>query len=312
VQGSAPAQDQEGGQDASPMPGRSRGTSAGTWVVLLLALAAALVIWMPGWLQEQQFKTGTPTPTYLPTRAPVRTQIAPLDGMVLVYVPEGEFLMGTLDNDAAAPASEKPQHTVYLDAYWIDQTEVTNSQYSQCVSAGVCKPPYEQSAYQLEDYYNSGKYGGYPVIKVDWSMADAYCRWAGRRLPNEAEWEKAARGVDGAIYPWGGQTVTSSLANYDNHKNGTTPVGGFPLGASPYGVYDMSGNVWEMVNDWFSEDYYSVSPAENPQGPKSGTDHVLRGGSWFVEAYNLRTAYRTDYAPDAWGNDVGFRCALSE
>jgi serine/threonine-protein kinase len=221
-----------------------------------------------------------------------------MDGMVQVYVPTEDFLMGSLrGND-----NELPQHTVYLDDYWIDKYEVTNEQYRQCVQASFCTLP----GGGIYDYDN---YPNFPVIYVDWDQAKSYCRWVDRRLPSEAEWEKAARGTDGRIYPWGNQAPDTSLANYYRFISFIDEVGSSPAGASPYGALDMAGNVWEWVNDWFSANYYGISPSRNPQGPSSGTNRVLRGGSWNYDSGYVRSAYRYWNKPDSQTNYFGFRCA---
>ena len=165
-----------------------------------------------------------------------------------VFVPAGEFLMGSAEGDTDAGASEKPQHTVYLDAFWIDRVEVTNAMYARCVEAGACKTP---TAYgnPSTNYLKAGL-ENYPVVFVSWSDAQAYCQWAGGRLPTEAEWEKAARGTDGRIYPWGNEPPNAQRCNFaqehggpDAPANPETPVGAYPAGASPYGALDMAGNV---------------------------------------------------------------------
>jgi serine/threonine protein kinase len=255
--------------------------------------------------------TTTPLPPDIPvetphvaTLQPGSTQISPKDSMVMVYVPAGEFLMGS-ENGAS---DEKPQHRVNLDAYWIDQTEVTNAMYAQCESAGACKPPHSTKSYTRSSYYGDNQYGDYPVIYVDWNQANAYCKWAGGRLPSEAEWEKAARGTDGRTYPWGEQTPACSLANYSGCEGDTTVVGSYPAGASVYGAIDMAGNVWEWVQDWYNGTYYNSSPSENPQGPASEQYRVQRGGSWFNISWFLRSSGRGWYRPDNWYN-LGFRCA---
>jgi eukaryotic-like serine/threonine-protein kinase len=242
--------------------------------------------------------------------------------MPMVYVPAGSFLMGSTENDintlmANCPVCDRdyfqpeiPQHPVYLDAYWIDKTEVTNAMYAQCVASGACGRLHGTGSYTRSSYYGNELYADYPVVNVDWDMANAYCTWAGRRLPSEAEWEKAARGTDGGLYPWGNQSPTGQLANYDGIEGDTTQVGSYPLGASPYGALDLAGNVWEWVNDWFGENYYAVSPGENPSGPNSGTFRGLHGGSWALPASDIRSAFRGwGYY---WGDVVGFRCAVSK
>jgi len=239
------------------------------------------------------------------------TQVSPKDGIVMIYVPEGEFLMGASDSDTGAENNEKPQHTVYLDAYWIDKTEVTNTMYAKCVTTGVCKPPYENTSYARAGYYGNNQFADYPVINVDWNQANAYCHWAGERLPTEAEWEKAARGTNGNMYPWG-DGIDCSMANYGGKYGGcegdTEPVGSYLKGASVYGVLDMAGNVWEWVADWYAINYYSSSPSENPKGPGSGDTHVLRGGSWINSSKLQRSSLRNWYFPDSWNYHSGFRC----
>ena len=189
--------------------------------------------------------------------------VSPIDGMKMVYVPAGEFQMGSEDGED----DEKPVHTVYLDAFWIDQTEVTNTMYARCVEAGACGS------------FGSSEFDDYPVSSL-WQDARNYCEWVNRRLPTEAEWEKAARGTDERMYPWG-NTIDESYANYSQNVGGTTPVGSYEKGVSFYGAYDMAGNESEWVADWFDENYYSTSPSSNPLGPNSGEFRVARGGSWY-------------------------------
>jgi serine/threonine-protein kinase len=228
--------------------------------------------------------------------------------MVQVYVPAGEFTMGA---SSGSPAVQ-PVHKVTLDAFWIDQTEVTNAMYALCVTAGACQLPSSKNSNTRASYYGDVQFDNYPVIYVNWTKAQAYCSWAGRRLPTEAEWEKAARGTDGRTYPWGESAPDATLLNFNNPSKGdTTEVGKYPSGASPYGALDMAGNVSEWVNDWFDSSYYAKSPAENPPGPASGQFHILRGGSWFYEAANVSATSKAWDEPTFRNNNSGIRCATS-
>lgn len=246
----------------------------------------------------------TPTDTYIPTLGIGSTLISSPDGMVMVYVPEGSFTMGY----SGGYGDEQPQHTVTLEAFWIDRTEVTNSAYAECVQAGACHLPQRLTSNAIDNYYGNAKYADYPVIFVSWVNAQAYCTWAGLRLPSEAEWEKAARGTDGRLYPWGNNTPDKSLANFANNIEDVTRVGSYPDGASPYGVLDMAGNVWEWTADWYSQNYYSQSPDHNPPGPDTGTERILRGGSWNYDTPGIRSSYRLAKDPTFASSDTGLRC----
>ncbi len=265
------------------------------------------------------------------------TWVRPADGMVMVYVPSGSFLMGSTQADIDATLetcqrnsgsgkclrvwfeNESPEHLVTLDAFWIDRTEVTKAQYRQCVESGHCADV--QCAAGFDP-----KRDDQPASCVDWSHAQTYCDWAGARLPTEAEWEYAARGPEGNIYPWGDAFDPTRLnycdANctyewrdpgYDDGYNRPAPVGSFESGASWCGALDMAGNAWEWVADWYDADYYGRSPVHNPQGPDSGKAHVMRGGSCYYFASYLRSARRTMMFPSSGvsNNSGGFRCAAS-
>jgi serine/threonine-protein kinase len=250
--------------------------------------------------------------------------------MLQVYVPAGEFLMGSVDAEAKQTTSggraypEIPQHTVYLDAYWIDKYEVTTAQYALCVAAGACQPPFNTAAYTYANYYGNPEYANYPVIWVSWYMARDYCTWAGRRLPSEAEWEKAARGTDGRKYPWGNEPVngeranscdvscTRSIANpnYDDGYPDVAPVGSYPAGASPYGALDMAGNVWEWTSTLVQP--YPYAAADGREDQQAVGERVWRGGPWSNGFWWLRVTVRYRAVQTYWWYNLGFRCAATE
>lgn len=216
----------------------------------------------------------------------------------MVFVPPGEFTMGN-----TILADEMPVHKVTLDAFWMDKYEVSNGAFLVCVRAGSCaQPPAGSSA---------GKPATdiYPVTLVSWQDALDYCTWAGKRLPTEAEWEKAARGADGRIYPWGNKFDQDLVNSAYNLNLKTVPVDQFPKGVSPYGAFNMAGNVWEWTADWYAEDYYQNSPKNNPAGPASGQFRVARGGGYGGTEAVMRTAKRRYISPDETGGYLGFRCA---
>jgi len=221
----------------------------------------------------------------------------------MVSVPAGEFMMGCNEKvDKQCFDAEKPSHKVYLDAFYIDKLEVTQGEYDACFAAGKCGENHK---------YIGFTDGRQPVVGVTWDDAKSYCAWVGKRLPTEAQWEKAARGTDGRIYPWGNGIIDPSRANYEDSKLGKTrEVGSYPTGASPYGALDMEGNAWEWVADWYDGTYYKTSPAKNPSGPDKGEHRVMRGMGWGTGAVLMRASFRYAYAdPNLKLNGWGFRCA---
>ena len=261
------------------------------------------------------------TPTEEPAPDLGDTLTRTKDGMVMAYVPAGEFPMGNTEGFI----DEQPVHTVYLDGFWIDQTEVTNEQFAAFLNekgnqeeSGTTWLNINSEDCLLEQaggqYQPKSGYADHPVVQVTWYGAAAYCEWAGARLPTEAEWEYAARGPEGRVFPWGDEfdcTLCNSWAEGCDGYARTSPVGSFPGGASWCGALDMMGNVWEWVADWYGADYYANSPSRNPTGPSSGVYRVLRGGSWYTgpHATNLPRAYRNNDLPNLSYGYVGFRCA---
>ncbi len=224
------------------------------------------------------------------------TRTNPVDGAEMVYIPAGEFIMGSNDGDD----DEKPQHKVYLDGYWIYKYEVTVAQYRKfCKATGWQEPLPPEWGWK----------DNHPIVNVSWDDATAYAQWAGVRLPTEAEWEKAARGTDGREYPWGNEWDASKCNARESGPRRTTAVGSYAGGASPYGIQDMAGNVWEWCADWYGENYYRSAPSKNPKGPGSGQYRVLRGGAWYSDHNVARCAYRDDGVPAYALDYLGFRCA---
>jgi formylglycine-generating enzyme required for sulfatase activity len=247
--------------------------------------------------------TNTPAPeNSTPTPGNFKIMVSDIDEMKMVFVPSGEFLMGS---NPPFPDDEQPQHMVFLDAYWIDQTEVTNAMYLLCVNSGACEEP-NVAGLVLRD----NAYANHPATFISWENANKYCNWAGRRLPSEAEWEKAARGIDGRLYPWGNESANSKLANFGGSGNPTKEVGLYPEGVSPFGAYDLAGNVSEWVFDWYGK--YKTNEYNNPKGNESGDRHMSRGGSSQSEANFLRTAFRGPTIFDEGASSIGFRCAFSD
>jgi formylglycine-generating enzyme required for sulfatase activity len=253
-----------------------------------------------------------PAPPVNPEAVVWRTAVPPVQatagdvwvdqqGCAMAYVPAGEFVMGGPSGEG--DADEQPPRQVFLEGYWIDRLLVTVAQYRQfCQATGREMP-------LAPDW---GWYEHHPVVNVSWGEATAYAKWAGKRLPTEAEWEKAARGPEGRRFPWGDEWDPKKCSNSSNSRS-TQPVGSYPSGASPYGLLDMSGNVWQWCMDWYDESYYRIAPSRNPTGPAAGRHRVLRGGSWECDKPGYFRAARRDYkhfVPDGRDNYDGFRCVI--
>ena len=266
--------------------------------------------------------TVTSTPELPATAEALNIKTSSTDGMPQVYIPAGIFRMGGMDVRRAP--NEIPDHDVQLDAYWMDQLEVTNAMFALCMSRGGCTPPQSFKSQRRADYFNNPEFKDYPVVYVTWGQAKAYCEWAGRRLPTEAEWERAARGDDFRTFPWGEDKADGTLANFNFIVNDTSRVGSYAAGASPFGVLDMAGNVAEWVNDYYSFNYSVSDSVVNPTGPEtSGSfNRVVRGGSLGDAEINIRVSKRSSVAgpnPNAergssaalgdFSPRIGFRCA---
>lgn len=278
--------------------------------------------------------------------------VSKLDGMTLIYIPAGEFTMGYTEKEITHVASSNYQfinHKVMLDGYWMDMTEVTNDMFAKFINETQYVTDAEKRGngyVALPTVYwqrvdgaswkhprgpdsNQGGFENHPVVQVSWNDAKGYCDWAGRRLPTDAEWEKAARGTDLRLYPWGNNEPNGELANlpdlkfkeyikidfikpnYDDGYIFTSPVGSYPNGKSPYGILDMSGNVWEWVSDFASEDYVKHPEINNPKGPAFSEAHIIRGASWDVE-YGATSVHREMDWTNESSASLGIRCAYSK
>ncbi len=246
----------------------------------------------------------------------------------MIYIPAGEFVMGSKNGSS----NEDPEHTVYVGAFYIDENPITNSEYfifwnqlNESDKDSQAPESFENIEWPDRTFFIPR----HPVVGISWTMANNYARWAGKRLPTEAEWEKAAKGLSNRQYPWGNtppEFEGKFRANFNTitfQKDGfsdTNPVGYYngknlntKNGRSYYELNDMAGNVWEWVYDWYSENYYNISPYDNPVGPdfeNSNKEKVIRGGSWKDEAEKLKTTYRKSKPFKNEENDLGFRCVL--
>ena len=258
-----------------------------------------------------------PTDPNPPTNPTECSWMRPKDRMPMMLIPTGKATIGR--NDDALDS--RPMHIVALDAFLIDKYQVTNRMYSLFLNemgnqAESGTKWYDDAAKNARLKWSGNfwmvmrNYSEHPIVSISWYGAAAYCRWVGGRLPTEAEWEKAARGMDDRIYPWGNQPPSYELANYQGCQVSTSPVGNFPKGASSYGLLDMAGNVWEWVSDWYGHDYYAHGLLINPRGPDTGVTKVMRGGSWFNIDRHLKVSYRSYSNPATRTANLGFRCVV--
>jgi formylglycine-generating enzyme required for sulfatase activity len=260
------------------------------------------------------------------TSSPINQRFSPIDGMPQVFIPAGKFRMGGMD--ARSAPDERPAHYVEMHAYWMDQLEVTNAMYLLCIKRGGCTSPQSFKSQRRQKYFNNPEFNDYPVIYITWGQANAFCTWAGERLPSEAEWERAARGDDWRTFPWGEDKANGLLANYNMIVGDTSRVGTYPLGASPFGVLDMAGNVAEWTNDFYGGNIYaSLDGATNPTGPETTSSYmrVVRGGSLGDAEINIRVPKRSSVlgsnldAPvgsvsylGEFSPRIGFRCVADQ
>jgi formylglycine-generating enzyme required for sulfatase activity len=264
-------------------------------LILLLAYAA-----ITGLLRPLYFAALTEVRLARRRESLVRIRISPRDHMNEVYIPAGEFSMGPYAGTVKRGATE---HKVYLHAYWIDQFTVTNAMYVLCLKAHRCR-----HTAMYDTALDDPAYADYPVHYVNWYDAVAYCKWEGGRLPTEAEWEKAARGVNGLRYPWGNTEPDASLLNFNGQYGAPRPAYDYWPGMSPYGLLNMAGNVQQWVGDWYGADYYSHSPYKNPTGPASGELQDLRGGGYWDTSKEVQTFFRFRHDPSSSGAHRGIRC----
>ncbi|MCP4422710.1 MAG: SUMF1/EgtB/PvdO family nonheme iron enzyme [Chloroflexi bacterium] len=326
-----------------------RRTIIGLLVLLLLVLLTSAILTLTGLRDNDEVAQAEATATLESAIVAALTAIAPTPsplpaptlppppspepfisdtGARMLFMPGGLFRMGASAETDEGEADERPSHLVRLDSFFIDETEVSNGQYAQCVDAGICAPPARSSASYHPTYYGDPAYDDYPVIRVSWYNADAFCTWRNGRLPSEAEWEMVA-GFDSVQsiilrYPWG-DAFDGNKVNYcdtgctrdvadndvdDGHRD-TAPVGSYTNGRSPLGAYDMAGNVMEWVSDWYDPRYYETSTDTNPLGPAEGEFKAIRGGSWLSSAEELKIVTRSSFDPTVTRVNLGFRCAMT-
>jgi formylglycine-generating enzyme required for sulfatase activity len=291
------------GGGGTPAPGPAEGTPSGAAVATPTPIQ---IVPTPTPKPLPPTPTPIPTPTPAPTptaggaEAPAETPTEPPVAEMMVEIPAGEFTMGNDGGDD----DEKPAHAVTLEAFEIDMFEVTNADFAKFVEETGYQTEAEKAGEAGWRAYTEGK-DNHPVVKVTWNDADAYCQWAGKRLPTEAEWEKAARGEEGFVYPWGNEWDPAKANTKESGFRGTVAVGSFAEGASSYGVFDMAGNVWEWMADWY-QPYPDSAYQSEYYGEKF---KVTRGGGWFQEENLVTTSNRSATDPSAANDDLGFRCA---
>ena len=229
----------------------------------------------------------------------------------MAYIPSAYAMMGAENGDLTASSNAKPYHLVYLDAFYMDKYEVTNEDYATCVNAGKCRAPQSESSLTRSEYYKSVTFAKFPVVNITWQDASDYCAFVEKRLPTEAEWERAARGTsDDRRYPWGSSSPKAVNLNISLIPGDTERTGIYAAGVSPYGVADMLGNVSEWVSDWYDPDWYDKSEQENPTGPLSGSEKVVRGSSFQTGLSEIHVAMRSGEFPQTYSPSIGFRCAM--
>jgi serine/threonine-protein kinase len=252
--------------------------------------------------------TSAPSETPAPVETSIPDEIKDNRNVTMRLVPAGEFTMGS---DDTGDVGSRPAHTVYVDAFYIDKFEVTNEMYDACVYAVECRKPARLGTATRDTYFGNPVYNNYPVIYVDWKMAKAYCEWRGARLPTEAEWEKAARGTDLRLYPWGDDKPDCNFGNISGCVGDTTPVDQHEKGQSIYGIYGLAGNVWEWTSSLF--DYYPYDATDGREDSDALDDRIARGGSWHPDSNsgNVRVDTRLRLPQLSTLAYVGIRCAVS-
>jgi formylglycine-generating enzyme required for sulfatase activity len=280
--------------------------------LLIILYTLIVTSCVPEPVRPQSGPKGPPAITESPRRKPEEITEN------MVYIPAGEFDMGCDRTRAKEKCSviELPLHKIFLNGYYMDRSEVTVASYSDCLAAGACTEPIRTYSDSQRDYFYNPKFANYPVIYVTWFQARDYCTWAGKRLPSEAEWEKAARGPGSTrIYPWGSAAPDCQTANikvnWKSCRGDVQPVGSYPKDTSPYGVIDMAGNVREWVSDWYDPGYYYKTPYQDPTGPQDGIFVAMRGGRFDNTAHAARIASRRTIGPNDYGAGIGFRCAYT-